>query len=68
MCACGIPSQASFYVTAVSGRRISGGTETGYSDEYYCAEHVPDIDQARERLAAEGLQLLEFSVRRLRSD
>jgi hypothetical protein len=43
MCACGVPSRANWFVHAIIGKNVPGGTKTEYTDMYVCDAHFPTI-------------------------
>jgi hypothetical protein len=53
------PSQARWYVFAVIGRDIDGGTETSEISNYYGSDRRP----TRADIRPEGWQVLEFTTR-----
>lgn len=61
-CACGVPSKANYYLFVIHGRDIPGGTETDYTDGYYCDAHKPKPKD----VVPTGSKVLEWSRKRLR--
>jgi|GEM_PF-6782262 len=71
-CRCGIPNRANWFVRAIIGRPVPGGTETDYVDVYVCDGHMPASELSKNQVGslfafsgASEWDILEWTVRDL---